>query len=153
MALHLTRRNFFAVDSICNEIVKISKMLQWSEGQTISGHLDSHVFFIVYVRWRLVRLYLRCQCKQSAISARLLVCCARSTFADKHICVKVIFWHSGGLYIRKNKNPSNTIFVFQSTDTKNYQERMYAVAGICCGNLRHLELRTVYVWYKLFVIC
>ena len=29
---------------------------------------------------------------------------------------------------------------------------MYAVAGICCGNLRHLELRTVYVWYKLFVI-
>ena len=37
------------------------------------------------------------------------------------------------------------IYLFQSTDTKNYQERMYAVAGICCGNLRHLELRTVYV--------
>ena len=49
-----------------------------------------------------MRLCLRWpQCRQSAISARLLVCCARGTFAEKHICVKVIFLHSRGLSIKR----------------------------------------------------
>ena len=73
LALHLTTR-IFSLLTVFNQIVKISKTLQWSKGQTISGRLDSRACsFIVYFRWRSVhvRLCLRWpRCRQSAISAR-----------------------------------------------------------------------------------